>query len=280
MGNKKAAARFSGGDEHRRALVDLIGEAGSRWSSHQVFADFVELAALSLSNAVDRAQFDGREAHYLEIVKKYPREQIERFPRMLAHLTLALENCVTLGELDDVLGSVYMALELGSNHAGQFFTPYNLSRMMAMILIGDGAEAREKGFIDVLEPTCGAGGMVIAMADALRHAGLNYQQHLHATCIDIDLRCVHMTYLQATLLHIPAVVLHGNSLTGEIWSRWFTPAHILGGWTAKLKEKRRREPVSMPVDTMCPLPSASGKPSPYSAGAPFGMAEQLPLFEY
>ena len=92
MGNKKAAARFSGGDEHRRALVDLIGEAGSRWSSHQVFADFVELAALSLSNAVDRAQFDGREAHYLEIVKKYPREQIERFPQMLAHLALALER--------------------------------------------------------------------------------------------------------------------------------------------------------------------------------------------
>lgn len=159
-------------------------------------------------------------------------------------------------------------------------TPYNLSRMMAMILIGDGAEAREKGFIDVLEPTCGAGGMVIAMADALRHAGLNYQQHLHATCIDIDLRCVHMTYLQATLLHIPAVVLHGNSLTGEIWSRWFTPAHIFGGWTAKLKEKRRREPVSMPVDPARPLPSSPGKPSPHAAGAPFGMAEQLPLFEY
>lgn len=280
MGNKHAAARFSGGDEHCRALVDLIGEAGNRWSLHKIFEDFVELAALSLSNAVDKAQFDGREARYLEIVKKYPREQIERFPRMLAHLTLALENCVTLGELDDVLGSVYMALELGSNHAGQFFTPYNLSRMMAMILIGDGAEAREKGFIDVLEPTCGAGGMVIAMADALRHAGLNYQQHLHATCIDIDLRCVHMTYLQATLLHIPAVVLHGNSLTGEIWSRWFTPAHVLGGWTAKLKEKRRREPVSMPVDPARPLPSSPGKPSPHAAGAPFGMAEQLPLFEY
>lgn len=280
MGNKHAAARFSGGDEHRRALVDLIGEAGHRWSSHQIFADFVELAALSLSNAVDKAQFDGREARYLEIVKKYPREQIERFPHMLAHLTLALEDCVTLGELDDALGSVYMALELGNDHAGQFFTPYHLSRMMAMILIGDGAEAREKGFIDVLEPACGAGGMVIAMADALRHAGLNYQQHLHATCIDIDLRCVHMTYLQATLLHIPAVVLHGNSLTGEIWSRWFTPAHILGGWTAKLKEKRRREPVSMPVELARPLPSSSGKPSPHAAGAPFGMADQLPLFEY
>jgi len=280
MGNKKAAARSSGGDEHRCALVDLIGEAGPRWSPHQIFRDFVELAALSLSNAVDKAQFDGREARYLEIVKKYPREQIERFPRMLAHLTLALEDCVTQGELEDVLGSVYMGLELGNDHAGQFFTPYNLSRMMAMVLIGDGAEAREKGFIDVLEPTCGAGGMVIAMADALRHAGLNYQQHLHATCIDIDLRCVHMTYLQATLLHIPAVVLHGNSLTGEAWGRWFTPAHIIGGWTAKLKEKRRREPVSMPVDPARPFPSSPGKPSPHSAGAPFGMADQLPLFEY
>lgn len=158
MSGKQTAVRRDRGGEHRRALVGLIGEAGNRWPCHEIFNDFVELAALSLSNAVDKAQFDGREARYQEIIKKYPREQIERFPRMLAHLTLALKECVALGELDDVLGSVYMALELGNDRAGQFFTPYEVSRFMAMILIGDGAEAREKGFLDVLEPACGAGG--------------------------------------------------------------------------------------------------------------------------
>lgn len=277
MSGKQTAGRHGRGGEHRRVLVDLIEEAGNRWPRHGIFSDFAELAALSLSNAVDKAQSDGREARYHEIIKQYPREQIERFPRMLAHLTLALEECVASGELDDVLGSTYMALELGNDRAGQFFTPYEVSRFMAMILIGDGTPAREKGFLDVLEPACGAGGMVIAMAEALRHAGLNYQRHLHATCIDIDLRCVHMTYLQLSLLHIPAVVLHGNSVTGEIWSRWFTSAHILGLWTPRLKDRRRREPDPMPVAPARPV--SPTQPPKGADGALFGMVEQLPLFE-
>jgi hypothetical protein len=31
------------------------------------------------------------------------------------------------------------------------------------------------------------------------------------------------------MLHIPAVVVHGNALTLEEHSRWLTPAHIMGG---------------------------------------------------
>ena len=195
-----------------------------------MFSDFVELSCLSFSNAVDRRQFDAREARYLQIAKRYPRDVFESFPRMLGHLTFAMEQRYAAGGLGDVLGVVYMQLELGNDRAGQFFTPYHVSQMMARMLVGDGAEVRAKGFLDVLEPASGAGGMVIAMADALQQAGLNYQGAMHATCIDIDLCCVHMTYLQASLLHIPAIVLHGNSLSNEVWSRWYTPAHVLGGW--------------------------------------------------
>jgi hypothetical protein len=77
------------------------------------------------------------------------------------------------------------------------------------------------------EPACGAGGMVIAYADALQSAVLNYQDSMHAICVDIDARCVHMTYLQLVLLHITAIVVHGNALSMEEWSRWYTPAHIM-----------------------------------------------------
>jgi type I restriction-modification system DNA methylase subunit len=66
---------------------------------------------------------------------------------------------------------------------------------MSAILVGDGVEVRARGFLRLHEPACGAGGMVIAYADALRAAGLNYQTSMHAICIDVDARCVHMTYL-------------------------------------------------------------------------------------
>jgi hypothetical protein len=35
--------------------------------------------------------------------------------------------------------------------------------------------------------------------------GVNDQQHLHITAVDIDIRAVHMTYLQLSLLRVPAV---------------------------------------------------------------------------
>lgn len=45
-------------------------------------------------------------------------------------------------------------------------------------------------------------------------------------CADIDLRCVHMTYLQLALAGVPAIVRHQDSLSREIWSVWKTPALV------------------------------------------------------
>lgn len=266
-------------EDHTQALLRLINETAHRWSPHQVFSDFVEMACLAISNVVDRRQYEAREARYLEIVGKYPREDVERFPRMLGRLTLALEQCCLTGVLEDVLGKVYMLADLGNDRAGQFFTPYEISRLMAGMLMGDGAQVREQGFIDLMEPTCGAGGMVIAFAEALQHAGLNYQSAMHATCIDIDARCAHMTYLQLSLLHIPAIVLHGNSLTDEVWSRWYTPAHVLGGWRRRSAKHRAREPIPLRVDEPQVDPLRSETAVLPQAAAAQRMVEQLKLFE-
>ncbi len=222
----------------------MFNVVGRRHAMHEVFSDFVEMSALSISNAVDRHHFDTREERYLAIVKKYSRDELTLFSEMLGALTLVFEERVQKlvpgGDgLADILGQTFMMLELGNSSTGQFFTPYSVSRAMACMTIGDGRPHIERdGFVTVLEPACGAGGMVIACADALHDAGWNYQHAMHATCIDIDPRCVHMTYLQMALLHIPGIVVHGNGLTGESWSSWFTPAHVLSGWGRKLRRHR------------------------------------------
>ncbi|WP_454874894.1 hypothetical protein [Paraburkholderia xenovorans] len=46
-----------------------------------------------------------------------------------------------------------------------------------------------------------------------------------------------MTYVQLSLLHVPATVVHGNALSMQVWGTWYTPAHILGGWTFKLRRR-------------------------------------------
>ena len=207
-------------------------------STWQVFSDFVEMAAISLSNAIDKRQAESRESRYMEIVKRYAPDDLEQFPRMLAELVNELET-----KPEDVLGHVFHELELHNKYRGQFFTPYPLCQMMAKMHACNGhaqAIIEKRGFITAAEPACGSGAMVIALAEALRQEGINYQRHLHVTATDVSESCVHMAYLQLSLLHIPAVVVHGNSLSSEEFSHWYTPAHIMGGWAARLRNRPER----------------------------------------
>jgi len=225
--------------DHQQELVKLISSLAYRHSAWQVFADFAEMAAISLSNAVDVAQREGREARYLEVVRRYGKEEIAKFPLMLAHLVEALEV-----DPSDVLGKTFHDLELHNKWAGQFFTPFPVCRMMAQMML-DGRAAEEmieaRGFVRASEPAVGSGAMVIALARAFTDAGINYQQHLHVTAVDVDLKCVHMAYAQLAFLHVPAIVIHGNSLSLEEHSHWYTPAHIMGGWNFKLRRAAETE---------------------------------------
>ena len=130
-----ARNNITGLDAHQQAIVKLVKENSRRRHRYTVFKDFCELAALTFSNAVDRAQFEIREARYLQIVKGYQADEVARFPKMLACLTLSLEE-----GMSDCLGELFMALELGNSGAGQFFTPYPVSVLMAKMLCGEASQ--------------------------------------------------------------------------------------------------------------------------------------------
>ncbi|EKO3939161.1 hypothetical protein F7U67_001683 [Vibrio metschnikovii] len=82
---------------------------------------------------------------------------------------------------------------------------------------------------------CGAGGMVIALAQTMYEQGFNPQKQLWASCIDIDPVAAMMAYVQLSLLHIPAEVVIGNSLSMKFTRVMRTPAHYLGFWDSKLR---------------------------------------------
>lgn len=214
---------------------------------HEVFRDFCELAAIAFSNAIDKANFADREAKYLTIIKRYERAEIDRFPEMICELTASM----TLNPFADTLGKLFMDLELADHWKGQYFTPYEIASLMAQMTLCEAAyQVKEKGFITMNEPTCGSGIMGIAAAQALHDQGVNYQTSMHVIAQDIDITAVHMTYIQFTLLHIPAIVIHGNTLAVTEWSRWTTPAHFLGGWDYKL---RTRATAQTPPEPEAPI---------------------------
>ena len=220
--------------DHKKRCIELLRANSHRHRLHQVFCDFCELAALAISNSVDRAQYDQREARYMTIIGKYQADEVKRFPEMIACCVNALHL-----NMHDFLGSLFMSLELGG-HNGQFFTPYEISKMMALMTFHDMTPeliAEKGGFITASEPAVGAGAMCIALAETMVERNINYQQCLHITATDVDATAVHMAYLQLSLLHVPAIVVHGNSLSLEVWGHWLTPAHILGGWDFRLRHR-------------------------------------------
>jgi hypothetical protein len=151
---------------------------------------------------------------------------------MFFHLVEALEEKTQTTGPEDVLGTVYFELELYRKEKGQFFTPQHISDAMALMACGDQTQSAitEKGYISMCEPCCGSGVMVTSFLKAMQKEELNYCTQLVVTAIDVDLKCAQMTYLQLALYGVPAVVIHGNSITCKEFSRWYTPVYILNGW--------------------------------------------------
>lgn len=273
-----------------KELVKLFEQLAHRHEVWRVFSDFCEMAAIAWSNRVDPTHYEKREARYLEIVKAYNRAEVELFPQILSHLVMALEDDMT-----DVLGRVFHALELHNKYTGQYFTPDAICQMMAAMTVGDGADIRERiarrGFVTAIEPAVGSGAMVIALAKAMKDADINYQQHLHVTAVDKDPKCAHMAYVQFSLLHIPAIVIHGDSLAVKEYDHWYTPAHVMGGWVERLRQARMldriKELLTAPPATAAPEPNRIPNANAPATGAesdepeirqPFTSGPQLRLF--
>lgn len=237
-------------DDHQKLIVDMIGDVSRTHGIDRVWSDWVEISAIALAR-MDKSQFEQREQRYLEIVKRYTNDELDQLVRAFAHLVMVFEKSVEEGQLQDVLGKTFMMLDMGNSRSGQFFTPYEVSYMMAKIIMADQSSniIKSRGFIRLAEPTSGAGGMIIAGAQALQDDGHNYQKTMHVTATDIDSRCVHMTYVQMALLHIPGIVIHGNALTVEQWQCWYTPAHIMGGWSRQLRQRTHIKEAMAPVTT-------------------------------
>jgi len=276
MATKSQQRKFiQSADEHQQGIVSILRDLSRTHGLDRTWSDWTEMGALALANAVDRGQFEKREKRYLEIVGRYAKEDLQRLADAFALLVQCWDQRFTTGEFGDVLGSTFMMLDMGNAGTGQFFTPYEVSRLMGGMIMGDAGELTDqverRGFLRLMEPACGAGGMIIAAANALHDAKINYQQAMHVVAIDIDRRCVHMAYLQFALLHIPAIVVHGNALTGEEWEHWYTPAHVVGDWSAQLRQREAIQAmremlvapaaVDAPMSTVEPASAAAATPA-------------------
>ena len=201
--------------------------------TYTVISDFFEISAIAVRNNVDCSkERDSYEQRYLSIVKKYKKEDLKVFVEALGVFMGWIKKAMD-GDIPfrDFAGEIYMDSGTSSDKAGQFFTPYHVSHLMAECNFDKDKLKAEIAadpdhVITIAEPTCGAGGLIVAAIDVLKDAGINYAWNVFVDCGDIDARCVHMTYLTLSLLGVPAVVRRGDALALEYSETWYTPAYI------------------------------------------------------
>lgn len=194
----------------------------------------------AISNPMDKEHYDEREALYLRTIKKYNKQEQPLFSELAAHTVMALEE----NPEQDFLGSIFMSLNLGNQHNGQFFTPYHVCELMAEVTMQDSVtRIEEDGYITINDPCCGAGATLIAGVHAARKrlekAGYNYQNHILVIAQDIDQTVALMCYIQLSLLGVAGYIKVGNSLTDPITENdskenyWFTPMYFFPTWSTR-----------------------------------------------
>lgn len=192
--------------------------AGS--SRHRIFSDWLECAAIALhqlpyhaGELEQDASYHHLEQLYLDRIQPYKLEQLQGFSHLLSITILALQTPTC-----DFLGGIYTQLELSKAEAGQFFTPYHVSRAMAAMMLGDLKTAIEQqGIVTIEEPAVGSGGCLIAAAQAADEQNIDPRCCLQMQATDIDRDCFNMTYIQLSCLGLQAIVYHGNTLALEVW---------------------------------------------------------------
>ena len=100
----------------------------------------------------------------------------------------------------DILGTLFMRLDVKSAAAGQYFTCYSVAEMMAKMTFDRDSfleTVRERGTVSVCDPAVGSGVMLLAFAKVVHDTlGREGTDRLRLYGMDIDVRCVNMSRIQ------------------------------------------------------------------------------------
>lgn len=235
------SAKRAVADSHQKNFVDLFDKLCYSRNRHNVWSDFILMAAIEISNAVDQINAPERAETYKKISSQYNAAEKDILGKMLGEIIFGMED----NPDQDFLGELYMALNLGNDHAGQFFTPYNVCKMMSAISAPDVEEMiKEQGWIGVNDPACGAGATLIAFANQCKEQDINYQNSILFVAQDIDYVVGCMCYLQLSLMGCAGYVIIDDSIKNPSVSYdkrgllpsnnpstiWYTPFYFRDIW--------------------------------------------------
>lgn len=233
-------------------FIKTIDEMDRSKHRQDHFRNFCEMAycAHAKATAQNKERADKLEYQYMSIVGTYKnKDDVRLMPKLVSLTIQALheKGCDFLGEIAAKLGTL-------DKKNGQFFTPYDVSKLMAYITLPDiESLIKEDGFFTLNDPAAGAGCMVLCAADIVQEKGFEPMDCMSVQVTELNKSTYHMLFVQLALRGIAAQVIHGNSLTLETFESAYTPAAIpfLGKHGRMFKEVLKAEtPVRADFEVM------------------------------
>jgi len=189
-----------------RTVIEQIARTKS--SPLSVFTDFCKVAACALA-------MGSREEEYHLVASSYSRDELSDLSHAMALLVQEMES----KPFTDLLGPYYLDIAAHSSKQarGEFFTPPEISSLMARMLFDVEATKANGKPVSVNEPACGSGGMILALAQLFAPDSVDL---LRVTAQDINPVAVDMTYINLTLWGIPARIILGDTIRMTCSAEW------------------------------------------------------------
>lgn len=247
----------------QRDFFKVFEKIAYRHQYSEVFDDYLTMMLNWFADGVDETRQRRDQA-----LAKYTPEEKQLFNVMMQeHMKVMHSRIVDHGEKwYDSLGDFYQTITSNykSSAMGQFFTPDCICDMMATMNIGP------EPYRTISDCACGSGRMLLA-AHALQP--LNFY---HAT--DLDGMCVKMTILNFCLHNASGLVVHGNTLSMEVYQYYFidrvqTEAGILP--IVKLVTEKKANEIWWGITEFCRIMRKEQRPQLFN---PEKMAEIVESF--
>ena len=208
--------------------------------ARDVFRDWIASSALAASGylmvragevEIGKSRIDRADA----ILSGYGEKDIQTMLELSGTLRKELQE-----DPRDLLGELYMKLQVNNSSLGQIFTPFCVSELMSSIL-NTGEDDNDS--LDISDCCCGSGSMLIAHHKNVLTKGYDASYY---NCIaqDIDEFCCMMAYLQMELLGMSALVYNDDSLARpfgpnrEICKMYVTTQYFINDYNAREKESK------------------------------------------
>ena len=193
----------------------------------EVYCDFLQLAIDAFLS--DHTPEHPREKDYMKIIGKYSHDEAQKFGDMLGLVFMYMRDT---GK--EFLANMWMQLAANSN-LGQFFTPPVLCDLMSQINYDavDWDKYSPEKPCCISDPACGGG---LTLFYAVKKFPVEKRNSLFIHGVDVDINVCHCAALNMLFLNVDAVIIHGNTLTMEVWHVFRIRHHLAGGEIYEVKD--------------------------------------------